>query len=151
MAWNVALLENTIEINETIANDLFALQEDGKISSWPWHDVASVIVWRGTKLDFNPDHMEHMDFLWEEKIQEVLCRHNIKGIVKFGDLESSQQGEFWGYEFDGKGGMKKLKGNLQWINDCNVSTKDPCPECGEPMKDKWSGIECTSCPYWFCY
>jgi hypothetical protein len=26
----------------------------------------------------------------------------------------------------------------------------PCPECGYPIREKWSGVECTHCDWWFC-
>lgn len=26
-----------------------------------------------------------------------------------------------------------------------------CPECGEPVIEKWSGIKCSKCDWWFCY
>jgi len=28
---------------------------------------------------------------------------------------------------------------------------EPCPYCGADLKEKWSGVECTMCDYWFCY
>lgn len=27
----------------------------------------------------------------------------------------------------------------------------PCPECGQPLILKWSGIKCSKCNYWDCY
>jgi hypothetical protein len=29
--------------------------------------------------------------------------------------------------------------------------RDDCPECGSPLIDKWSGVECSRCSYWFCF
>lgn len=26
-----------------------------------------------------------------------------------------------------------------------------CPECGEPIIEKWSGVKCSECDWWFCY
>lgn len=26
-----------------------------------------------------------------------------------------------------------------------------CPECGEPLIEKWSGVKCSKCEYWDCY
>ena len=29
---------------------------------------------------------------------------------------------------------------------------DPCPDCGEPLKDApGGGVKCPECHYWFCY
>lgn len=27
---------------------------------------------------------------------------------------------------------------------------DPCPLCQSPVRAKWSGVECTSCDWWYC-
>lgn len=29
--------------------------------------------------------------------------------------------------------------------------EDICPDCGSKMTDRWSGIKCNECGYWFCY
>ena len=26
-----------------------------------------------------------------------------------------------------------------------------CPECGEPIIEKWSGVKCSKCDWWFCF
>jgi exosome complex RNA-binding protein Csl4 len=26
-----------------------------------------------------------------------------------------------------------------------------CPECSEPLIEKWSGVKCSKCDYWECY
>ena len=28
---------------------------------------------------------------------------------------------------------------------------DPCPECGTELEALWSGVNCPSCEYWFCF
>ena len=28
---------------------------------------------------------------------------------------------------------------------------ESCPECGEPLIEKWNGVKCSKCDYWFCY
>lgn len=28
---------------------------------------------------------------------------------------------------------------------------DPCPECGARIIEKWSGVKCSKCDWWFCY
>ena len=32
-----------------------------------------------------------------------------------------------------------------------VNAHGVCPKCGSPLKEKWSGVECTKCDYWFCF
>ncbi len=55
-----------------------------------------------------------MDYVHKEHIQEVLKRNKVEGVIKFGSLEGENAGDFWGYEFDGKGGMKELVGEVKW-------------------------------------
>lgn len=28
---------------------------------------------------------------------------------------------------------------------------EACPNCGETLKDQWSGVSCSKCKYWFCF
>lgn len=63
-------------------------------------------------LNFNPDHMEHMDFIafFEKEIKALKA----KGDITFGSTEGDNAGDYWGYRFDGKGGMKKLVGQVNF-------------------------------------
>lgn len=36
------------------------------------------------------------------------------------------------------------------IND-DLYDDEVCPECGQPLIEKWSGVKCSVCEYWFCY
>lgn len=107
MGWSIALLENTVEISETCAKDLFAAQE---YEDETWYELDDV-TYEGY-LSFNGDHMEHMDYLDDEKYQAVLKTHKVEGDICFGDVEGDNAGSFWGYRFDGKGGMVKLTGRI---------------------------------------
>jgi len=78
-----------------------------------WDDRSDV-TYEG-KLAFNPDHQEHMDYLGNNpKLNKVLQKHKVKGDICFGSLEGDNAGSFWGYRFDGKGGMQELEGKLSW-------------------------------------
>lgn len=118
MAWNICLIENTIVVTRGIAADLYAAQQAGKTLCCPWENENEIINWHPIRpkgvLHFEYDHMEHMDFLWDAKIQEILKQHEVEGVVKFGSLEGDNEGKFWGYEFDGKGGLVELKGTIEW-------------------------------------
>jgi len=36
------------------------------------------------------------------------------------------------------------------LTELHDTPKDICPECGADIIAKMSGIECSSCDYWFC-
>lgn len=109
MSWSIANITNTVKITDACAKDLFAAQEyEHEI----WSDPSDV-TYEG-KLVFLKDLMEHMDYVWREHIQKVLKAHKVKGDITFGSLDGDDFGKFWGYRFDGKGGMAKLKGMIVW-------------------------------------
>lgn len=108
--WSIALLENTVKINKKTAQDLF--KESEETGEEIWYELKSVAP-KG-KLTFNSDHMEHMDFLTNDDLLDVLLRNKVNGRICFGSLDGDQVGEFWGYEFDGKGGVSNLQGEITW-------------------------------------
>lgn len=110
MSWSIALLENSVAISKDVAQEIFLTDGHGGEHNWASPDD---VCDRG-KLYFNPDDDEHMDFMWDEKIIEVLKKYKVEGRICFGSLEGDNRGEFWGYEFDGKGNMEKLKGYVAW-------------------------------------
>lgn len=111
MSWRIALLENNIKVTSKVAKELFDLSEKNLSEIWySEEDVAD----ENDILQFNCDHMEHMDYLWNVDYQKILKKNKIKGRALFGDLDHDTFGEFWGYEFDGRGGMKLLEGKLSW-------------------------------------
>lgn len=109
MSWSIGLVENTVEISSKCAKELFKAQE--KSGAGIWHSLEEV-TYKG-KVTFNPDHMEWMDWLGNnEDLVEILKKNKVKGDICFGSLEGDNDGEFWGYRFDGKGGMIELKGQV---------------------------------------
>lgn len=119
MGWRIHEIKNTVKINSKIALDLYGCGAD-VCSAWEDEcDFPSLggIIDDG-KLVFNPDHMEHMDYVWEPKIQEVLKRHKVKGDICFSSNDGDNKGQRWGYRFDGEGGMVKLTGKRNsWQED----------------------------------
>ena len=107
--WSISETVNTVKIPKQCAKELFEAQEDGEEI---WYDLKGV-TYEG-KLTFNSDHNEHMDFLSQDRFTKILRKHKVKGDICFGSLEGDNAGEFWGYRFDGKGGMKKLTGHLEY-------------------------------------
>jgi hypothetical protein len=123
MGWSIALIENTVEVPSGLAEDLVTADKYQEV----FYDVDDVTTKVRTgkgknqkqvvRLHFNPDHMEHMDWVSRGELQATLCLHKVKGDILFGSLEGDNDGEFWGYRFDGKGGMKTLTGQVQWSVD----------------------------------
>lgn len=113
--WRIEVIDNTLKINKKTAQDL--LKENKKLEKTGqeiWYDLDDITDCDGC-IKFNRDHYEHMDFLDNRPgIVKVLKANKAKGRVTFGCLDGDQFGQFWGYEFDGKGGMKKLTGTLTW-------------------------------------
>lgn len=110
--WTIACLVNTANIPNECKHDLFDEAQDGMGEIWD--DIDDVTDESGL-LKFNPDHMEHMDYLGTHpKAFEILKRYNAEGDICFGSLEGDNADQFWGYRFDGNGGMKKLEGEIVW-------------------------------------
>lgn len=105
MGWNIALTKNDVEISPKCAKDLFEAQSyEGE----RWSELEYVT--EDGKLAFDPDMMEHMDYLDDEDVQKVLKHHKVKGDICFTSVEGDNAGQSWGYRFDGKGGMVELAG-----------------------------------------
>ena len=111
MGWNIALIENHVKVSKKCAKQLFKISSETQDEHWySENDVTD----SDGLLVFNPDNMEHMDYLWQANYNKILMDNKVKGSILFGSLEGDNFGEFWGYDFDGKGGMKLLKGKLNW-------------------------------------
>lgn len=111
MGWRVSNIDNTVKINKKIAKKLFDAQE---YEQQYWWSVDSV-SWDGKTIAFDEDHMEHIDaMMYQKEIMDVLTDAKVKGRITFGSLDGDSFGKFWGWEFDGKGGVEKLKGELSF-------------------------------------
>lgn len=106
--WSIGLITNDVAISDDCAKALFNAQ------AYPeelWSEVGDVT--HDGRLSFNGDHMEHMDFLGSnDAMVDVLREHKVRGDICFGSLEGDNAGSFWGYRFDGKGGMTPLAGKV---------------------------------------
>jgi len=111
MSWSIACVENTLEVPEACGEELVNLVEtfDGEE-----HPVDLDLWSYYPKLEFNDDHMEHMDAaLYRDDVREILAKHKVNGRVCFGSLEGDNAGRFWGFEWT-NGELRDLKGSLQW-------------------------------------
>jgi NAD-dependent DNA ligase len=123
MGWFIQEGKNEVVVSKKCAEELFKVQEEGRCDE-VWDDADSVAP--DGRLAFTTDHMEHMDYLTNEDIVAVLCKHKVKGDICFESHEGDNAGDYWGYRFDGKGGMKPLTGT------CTVVFE----EVKEPLKGK---------------
>ena len=106
MGWQIAWIDNTVELTEECVEELETMAEDLGIYN-PTQDG---------RLYFNPDNMEHMDFLWRDEIRELFLKHQVYGTVKFGSLDGDNFGQFWGYKFK-DGVCTRLVGKLNWSKE----------------------------------
>ncbi len=114
--WSIELLENDVKVPAKVAKKLY------ESSCYPgvdygdtWDDLDSVL--EDGHLFFNGDHFEHMDYLSNDpNLVEILKRAKVKGRILFRSTEGDNAGEYWGHEFDGKGGYQMLIGteSITW-------------------------------------
>jgi hypothetical protein len=129
MGWKINLDKNTVKITSEIALALYNCGAD-VCSAWahecsfPMMPGLEGIIYGG-KLVFNPDHLEHMDYLWDPKVQEVLMRFKVEGIVGFSSNQGDNKGQKWSYHFDGAGGLTKhyLRGQRMVAQDLSRRAK----------------------------
>ena len=66
-------------------------------------------------LHFDPDHMEHMDWLtgWDNLV-EIVAGEYVTGDVAFSSIEGDNKGQPWGVRFDGTGKYMRIVGKTKW-------------------------------------
>lgn len=119
---SIECLVNTVNIPNECKHDLFDEAQSYVGELWDETDNVTDKIGR---LYFNPDHMEDMDYLASylassEQVINILKRYEVEGDICFGSLGGDNTGSFWGYRFDGKGGMKSLQGKLVWNEKVEV-------------------------------
>lgn len=109
MSWSIIELgkETTLKFSHACAMALNDYFENGN-----WDGAKCVELKDGQwKLGFCDDHMEHMDYVWDDEVQKILSDYKVNGGVYFMSAEGDNSGEYWGYEFhDGK--CTKVFGDL---------------------------------------
>lgn len=121
MGWHIDLVENTVKVTKAAA--LAILNNEGCTIAGvvrdydferPAEDFLGELLYEG-KLQFNSDHMEHMDFVWEKEVIEALKASKAKGKITFSSADGDNRGQVWSYVFDGKGGFEYLKGTTKGL------------------------------------
>jgi len=96
MGWQINLVKNTLTIPEAAVADLKKL----KAYELPWiQDEDWEILDEDGHLQFESDHMEHMDYMWDEGLWKVLKKYKVNGEVVFNSFEGDNRGSAWGYRF----------------------------------------------------
>lgn len=111
MGWYINECVNTVEISEECAKDIH------RTDPYRWDSVNDVF-WTNRDgcnvLNFVSDDMEHMDFVSDPSVQQILKKHKVKGDICFASEDGDNAGDAWGYRFDGMGGMKLLVAERVW-------------------------------------
>jgi len=93
--WSINLEENTLKITKKCERDLAELQSE----SYPWAKSlgGDLSPTEEGYLVFDSDACEHMDYLHEKEIADILLKHKVNGHITFSDHENGHR--FWGYFF----------------------------------------------------
>lgn len=120
--WQISNLDNTVSLTKTQAltlanNKKFLLKLQGHLPKFENEEEKLNALFtkngKNFSLYFDPDHMEHMDYIPE--FLKELKSLKIKGDITFGSEEGDNAGSYWGYRFDGNGGMKNLQGHIEFV------------------------------------
>lgn len=127
MSWSITNIKNEVIVNAKIARELYNCEDAEVHYTWCQSDEITdkelmdyFVAYKDDRdkkhhLYFNGDHDEHMDFVSEECIQDILKKYKVKGDICFLSADGDNCGTAWGYRFDGKGGMVKLKGSIVFV------------------------------------
>jgi len=126
MGWSISNISNTVHLNKKQALELskdreFLLAVAGETDvEYDSDEDRLYDLFESNKknkydLIFSEDHMEHMDYV--SSISDKLKELKVKGDITFGSLEGDNEGSYWGYRFDGTGGMKTLTGVVTFVED----------------------------------
>lgn len=93
MSWSIGLIKNTVVVPKEFEEELL------KCSSEYDELFYEEALDQNGKLIFDPDHMEHMDYLWREDILDVLFKAKVNGTIAFASVEGDDSGEWWAHDF----------------------------------------------------
>lgn len=117
MSWTIWEVTNTLKIPAKIRNNPEFQKEF--MEAWHEHhyedDNIDYIISEDGILYFNPDDMEHMDYLWQEEIQKVLKKWlRLKKPAEIGFISENEPTEPYGYRFMPDGTIVQLIGKIVW-------------------------------------
>ena len=100
MSWNIGIRENTLVIGDNEVADRLIEDADA--------NYQNIFIDDRSRIVFDSDAMEHMDFLWEDWALKALDDPSVNGDVVFMSAEGDNRGGIWGYRFKA-GKMTELK------------------------------------------
>ena len=103
--WTISLTKNTVKIPKKCAKELWT-----KIGDTYFCSEDNVIDQNGY-LRFNPDHYEHMNYLNDDQVIDILLKYPLEGDICFAYFNGDDIGKMWGYRFTNKT-MIPLKGEI---------------------------------------
>lgn len=117
MFWRISCAKNTVKVPIAAAVQILNSEDcqiAGVIRQYDF-DVSAEqfledLVGPDGKFAFDSDHMEHMDFVWEEDVLGALKQHKAKGEISFLSNDGDNEGMAWTYAFDGNGGFEYRQG-----------------------------------------
>lgn len=102
MGWSINEVENTVRIPVEFAGKIFDAGQ-GEHFFGDREDAEGEVledIENGTGLlRFEPDSMEHMDYLWDQDILNVLAEAKVNGRVVFTSTEGDNRNTWWSYTF----------------------------------------------------
>lgn len=100
MGWQIATINNTIVLSDDCEAELNTLAETRGDDNYAYDN----------ELEFNPDHMEHMDYLSsDQEIVDILLKHNAEGVVRFASVDGDNAGTMWEHRFkDGEYSLAEI-------------------------------------------
>lgn len=122
--WSISKIDNTVALSKEQALTLLKKKTYTKImgeyygeAEIPTEDDLLEYYFEINEdkyyVMFLSDHMEHMDYVWQ--LKKELKALKAEGDITFGSTEGDNAGNYWGYRFDGKGGMKNLTGFVTFV------------------------------------
>lgn len=106
----IQVFANTVNITSKCAEALYKAQEY-EYELWIEPDEVA----KDNELIFEPRYGAPLDWLAsKDHLIAVLRKHRAKGDINFIELNDYTIVGIWGYRFDGKGGVKKMKGSIRW-------------------------------------
>lgn len=90
MSWSIGLILDTIVLPDACEEELNALMDERGMDHVAYDN----------ELEFNADHMEHMDFLdGDQEVIDILLKHEVEGVVRFASVEGDNSGDMWEHRF----------------------------------------------------
>jgi hypothetical protein len=92
MGWQINLIKNTVKVPNDYADALYEAAEE----HFP-HGSDEVL--NNGSLSFDYDSGEHMDYLHDDRVLEILKEAKVNGSIVFSSNEGDNRGTWWAYDF----------------------------------------------------